>query len=573
MPYIIGTDRNQTVFFPEILNEYINKDNPVRVFDAFVDSLDMETLGFSRHVPAEEGRPGYDPRDMLKLYIYGYFNKMRSSRLLMKEAERNVEVMWLINKLNPDFRTISDFRKEHVKTLKKVFKEFNKLCVEMELYSTEYISVDGSKFKAVNSKDRNFTLNKLDDRLERLDNQIDDYMHLLEKTDANEKDERSFSKEEIEEKIKTLNERKKLYTGYRDTMEQSGDSQLSLTDRESKLMKMNEGYGVGYNVQTAVDSKNYLIAGFDVTSNPTDHGLLEGVAAGVKEDFNLETIEAVADKGYRAGEDLLNCLFNGIIPNVPPTKGKTEIELETIHAAAEITDEMKNSKKAEDIKTCIQSGVIPEIYKDVISEIEIVNQTYYESPEEEANDAAEVKPMSEEEMIGKAKEGYFIRDIKKGRVYCPEGEILRQKSEKKDGSIRYYNKFACAGCVNKCTKSKYKEIDFPVGKLKIECRSIEKPKTNAEDKTVKKSKRTKKTREVVRFKLKPDRRKLDNRKCMSEHPFGTIKRALNGCYFLLKGRKKTNGEMALLCMAYNIKRAINIRGVRSIMKVLTEKAA
>jgi transposase len=338
-------------------------------------------------------------------------------------------------------------------------------------------------------------------------------------------------------------------------------------------MKTNEGYGVCFNVQTAVDSKHYLIAGFEVTSNPTDHGLLEGVAAAVKEDFGLETIEAAADKGCRGGEGLLNCLFNVTIPNVPPAKGKTEIELEAIHEAAEITDEMKNSKKADDIKTCIQSGVIPEIYKGVISEIEVVKQTYYESPDEEADDGAAANPMSEEEMTAKAKEGNFVRDINKGRVYCPEGKTLRQKSEKKDGSIRYYNKLACGGCAGKCTKSEHKEVDFPAGRIIIECRGIEKPEPDAEAKARKKPKRIKKTREVVRLKFKPDRKKLDNRKCMSEHPFGTIKRALNGYYFLLKGREKTSGEMSLLCMAYNIKRAINIQGVKAIMDVLSGKAA
>ena len=569
MAYINGIDRNQTVFFPERLDEYIGADNPVRVFDAFVNALDMEACGFTRHVPAEEGRPGYDPRDMVKLYVYGYFNRVRSSRCLMKETKRNVEVMWLINKLDPDFRTISDFRKDNVKALKKVFKEFNKLCAQMDLYSNEYISVDGSKFKAVNSKDRNFTLSKLDDRLERLDKQIEDFMELLEKTDVEEEGERSFTREEISEKVKGLQERKAVYTGYREGMEARGESQLSLTDSESKLMKMREGFGVGYNVQTAVDSKHHLIAGYEVTDHPTDNGLLEGVTEGVKQDFGLETIEAVADKGYRDEGDLLNCLFKGTIPNIPAMEGKIDIALETAYVEAEITEEMQQSTKGEDIKTCLQSGVIPEVYKGVITEIGVVEQTYYI----EAEEAAEGKGMSEAAMREKAQEGYFVRDKEKNRVYCPEGKILRQKSEKKDGSIRYYNKLGCDKCPNKCTKSEYKEIDFPEGKTVIECRGIEKPKPDALGNDEKKRKRIRKTRQVVKLKFKPDRKKLNNRKCLSEHPFGTIKRGLNGGYFLLKGKEKVSGEFALFSLSYNLKRAINIQGIRKILEVLAKKAA
>ena len=197
MAYINGENREQTIIFPSSLDEYIDENNPVRIFDVFIDSLDMADCGFARSVPAAEGRPGYDPKDMLKLYTYGYHNKIRSSRALMKEARRNVEVMWLINKLCPDFRTISDFRKVHVKALKKVFKAFNKLCVQLGLYSNEYTSVDGSKFRAVNAKDRNFTLNKLDDRINRLDSQIEEYIDLLDVADtAEEGSERAFTKDE-----------------------------------------------------------------------------------------------------------------------------------------------------------------------------------------------------------------------------------------------------------------------------------------------------------------------------------------------------------------------------------------
>jgi len=711
MAYITGLDRKQTIIFPDCLDDYITPESLVRIFDAFVDSLDMEACGFSRHIPATEGRPGYDPRDMVKLFIYGYFYRIRSSRCLMRETQRNVEVMWLINKLSPDFRTISDFRQAHVKALKKVFKEFNKLCVEMDLYSDDYISVDGSKFKAVNSKDRNFTLSKLDDRLERLQAQIDDYMLLLEKTDKEEEaDERSFTKAEIEAKVKGLREREAIYKGYREEMEKNKISQMSLTDRESKLMKMNRGFGVCFNVQTAISSKHHLIAGYEVTDHPTDYGLLEGVAEEVKADFGLETIEATVDKGYRDGPGLMNCLLKGTIPHVAPLEGKTEIELETEHVSAEVTEEMKKSKKAEDIATCIKAGVIPEVYEGLITEIAIVEEAYYENVEEEASttpvagkteigletehvsaedteemkkskkaqdisacikpgeipdlyeglkteiaveeetshenteeeasttplagkteieaeyvsaeDTEEMKKskkaedietcikigeipeeyegvkaeiavveetshenteeeaappegtvMTEEAMVLKAKEGNYVRDIEKNRVYCPAGKILRQKSEKKDGSKRYYNKLGCANCASKCTKSGHKEVDFPIGRTIIASQMKQKAETEATLQEKKKVKRIKKTRQVVKVKFKPDRKKLDNRKCLSEHPFGTIKGTMDGSYFLLKGKEKASGEMALLCIAYNLKRAINVLGTRKILEVLAEKAA
>lgn len=195
MAYKKGEDRRQKVLFPACIEEYVESDAPVRLFDAFVDSLKMDGLGFIRSIPAETGTPGYDPRDLLKLYIYGYFYQVRSSRKLARECKCNIEVMWLLSKLTPDFRTISDFRKDNKEAVAKVFKEFNKFCMGMKLFSKSYISIDGSKFKAVNAKDNNFTLNKLDDRIRRLDEHIAIYMEELDAYDHEE--ERKLSKEEL----------------------------------------------------------------------------------------------------------------------------------------------------------------------------------------------------------------------------------------------------------------------------------------------------------------------------------------------------------------------------------------
>ena len=273
MAYKKGQDRHQRVLFPDCIDEYVESDAPVRLFDAFVDSLKMDELEFIRSTPAETGTPGYDPRDLLKLYIYGYFYQVRSSRKLARECKCNVEVMWLLNKLTPDFRTISDFRKDNKKAITKVYKEFNKFCMGLKLFSKSYISIDGSKFKAVNAKDNNLTLNKLDDRIKRLDEHISIYMEELDAYDHEEG--RKLSKDELQRKLDVCKERKERYEGYRDTLEKSGESQISLTDPDSRLMKANEGFCVGYNVQTAVDAGSHMIAGFQVTDSPTDHGLLD----------------------------------------------------------------------------------------------------------------------------------------------------------------------------------------------------------------------------------------------------------------------------------------------------------
>jgi transposase len=548
------------------VEDYIGPENPVRIFDAFVDTLDMKHCRFVRPIAAAEGRPGYDPKDLLKLYIYGYFNGIRSSRRLAKESQRNVELMWLLRKLTPDFRTISDFRKENKHALKEVFREFNRLCDKLELYTKEYIAIDGSKFKAVNGKDRNFTQGKLDDRLKRIDEHITEYLIMLDKADGEEGEERQFSRDEIAEKVKGLKERKAVYEGYQAEMEKTGEKQLSLTDPESRLMKFSEGgFNVGYNVQTAVDTGSHLIADFQVTDHPADSGLLEEVARGVKEAFSMETIETVADKGYQNKGDMMNCLEAGIIPHVFPAKGEDGFDLETEYEERDIGEAQRKSLKAEDIKACLRAGVIPEAYRGVVTKAEVVEKKIYGKRGVLAPDGE--PPHSEEELLAKAKEGYFVRDLAMDMVYCPCGNILRAKSARKNGVVRYCNKMACAHCKKRCTTSKYKEVDFNAGDTLIACIAYGQ---DGKEKAAKNHAGTKLQRkiQVVRIRFTVDRKKLDNRKCLSEHPFGTVKRALGSAYLLLKGKQKTTGELSLVFMAYNIKRAITMRGVGNLLAVL-----
>lgn len=563
MAYKKGENRYQRVLFPDCIEEYVEPDAPVRLFDAFVDSLDMDGLGFIRSTPKETGTPGYDPRDLLKIYIYGYFYQVRSSRKLARECRCNIEVMWLVCKLTPDFRTISDFRKDNKTAITKVFKEFNRFCNGLKLFSKSYISIDGSKFKAVNAKDRNFTLNKLDDRIKRLDEHIALYMEELDACDQDEN--RKLSKEEIQHKLDVCKNRRERYEGYRETLEETGESQISLTDPDSRLMKQNEGFCVGYNTQTAVDEGSHLIAGYKVTNCPTDHGQITSVATDVKENLGVDILESTADKGYEDPIDHANALASGIVPNVIQRDGSTEETVVFDYTELPVTDEMKASVKPEDLKACLEAGVIPDAYKGILSDAEIVDVRKRTAA---ITDSA-IPGMTPEEMRAKALEGYFVRDAARNLVYCPQGEILRQKSEKRNGNIRYCNKLACKKCKHKCTSSKFKEADFSKDSLIKPADGREK-QDNGEEKADKRERLPRNTviKKAVRYILHLDQKKMDNRKCLSEHPFGTIKRALNQYYFLLKGFAKAEAEMSLFCLSYNLRRAISMKGVAALVAAL-----
>ena len=561
MAYKKGKDRRERLLFPDCIDEYVEADAPVRLFDAFVDSLKMDELGFVRSTPAETGTPGYDPRDLLKLYIYGYFYEVRSSRKLARECKCNVEVMWLLSKLTPDFRTISDFRKDNKEAITKVYKEFNKFCMGLKLFSKSYISIDGSKFKAVNAKDNNFTLSKLDDRIKRLDEHISIYMEELDAYDHEEV--RKLSKDEIQRKLDVCKERKERYEGYRNQLEESGESQISLTDPDSRLMKANEGFCVGYNVQTAVDAESHMIAVFQVTNNPTDHGQITSVASEVKADYDVPVLETTADKGYESPEDHAEALASGIVPNVIQRDGGDTEQVQFNYNEAPITEEQKASTKAEDLKACLEAGVIPDAYEGILTDVQI---TEVKELTTDVADSAVLK-MTPEQMRAKALEGYFVRDAERNLVYCPQGEILRQKSIKRNGMIRYCNKLACKKCKCKCTAQKFKEADFSKDTL-IKATEAKRKQLKDENKDNPKPPRMKVAKKVVRYVLHLDQNKMDNRKCLSEHPFGTMKRTLGQYYFLLKGFAKVGAEMGLFCLSYNLRRAISLRGVPALVAAL-----
>jgi transposase len=315
MDFIRGVTRNQVILFPETVEDYITEDNPVRFIDAFAASLDLGELGFTRVSPAETGRPAYDPADLLRLYLYGYLNRVRSSRMLEREAKVNLEVMWLLGKLTPDFKTIADFRRDNLAAIKAVCREFTLLCQKLRLFGGELVAIDGSKFKAVNNRRRNFNEARLTKAIKALEEKIDGYLGSLDEADAAEPDptEPAPKAAELRKKIAELQQRKAKYQALKKGLQESGEKQVSLTDLDARSMVMHHrSTEVGYNVQTVVDEKHQLIVEHEVTNDPTDHAHLyipkpitsvnQKRGLFTKQDFVYE--EAKDCYRCRAGEEL-----------------------------------------------------------------------------------------------------------------------------------------------------------------------------------------------------------------------------------------------------------------------------
>jgi transposase len=316
--FVSGADRAQGTMFPAQLEDYVAEDNPVRVIDLFVDQLDLGQLGFWRVSPKLSGRPAYNPATLLKLYIYGYLNRVQSSRRLERECQRNVEVMWLTGCLAPDFKTIADFRKDEGRAIRKVCREFIMVCGRAGLLTATTVAIDGSKFKAVNSRDRNFTKAKIAKRLEQIEASIERYLSELETAD------RQPSTPEIKitrlngkvAKLKQEIERMKAIGAQ---LEEAEDTQISITDPGARFM---QGTGkatgtVGYNVQCAVETKHHLVVAHEVTNAVNDRHQLASMAGKAKEALGVETIEALADRGFHDGKELLACDQAGVTAYVP----------------------------------------------------------------------------------------------------------------------------------------------------------------------------------------------------------------------------------------------------------------
>lgn len=301
----------------------MGSDNVVRFIDAFVDGLDLQAAGFGRVQAKTTGRPGYAPADLLKLYIYGYLNRVRSSRRLEVEARRNIEVIWLLRRLAPDFKTIADFRRDNRSAFRQVFREFVVLCRELDLFGRELIAVDGTRIKAVNSRERNFTKAKLAKAVAESDERLARYLKQLDDADNDAEDGPDNGRiDRLQEKIAAIRERCERLEGHGKALATSGEDQLSLTDPDARAMHSSSRVGVGYNVQIAVDTKHKLIAEQQVHSKVSDLGLLAETAKAARETLGIDEIDAVADRGYFKIEDIEACEAAGIVPYVPkPQRG------------------------------------------------------------------------------------------------------------------------------------------------------------------------------------------------------------------------------------------------------------
>jgi len=473
MSYIEGESREQRVLFPEVLDDYISEENLVRFIDAFVDGLEMEELGFDRTAPKETGRPPYDPRDLLKLYIYGYLNRVRTGRTLERECQRNVELMWLMRKLRPDFKTITDFRKDNRKAFRGVFRQFVLLCKGLGLVGGELVAVDGSKFKAVNSGQRNFSQKKLEERLKKIDEKVERYLDEMDRGDEEGKDT-EISAAELKQKIEKLKERKGRYEELLKELGASGQSQVSLTDPESRAMALTPRGEVSYNVQTAVDQKHHLIVEQDVTNEGLDNHQLFTMAQKTQQMLGQDELQVVADMGYYNHEEL---------------------------------------------KRCEEAGITTYVSKPLVSK------------------------NTARGLFGKEK---FVYEADGDCYRCPAKERLdfRFETQEGDKKFRYYWTQACPGCALKaqCTTDprfhRIKRWEHEAVLERIEQR------VNAN---------------TVILKL---------RKQLVEHPFGTIKFWNDQRHFLMRGLEKVKAEFSLSTLAYDIKRALNIVGVRGLIAAL-----
>ena len=474
--FIEGVDRSQGTLFPDRLEDWIGDDNAVRVVDVFVDELDLCVLGFGRVAPRATGRPSYHPSVLLKLYIYGYLNRVQSSRRLEREAGRNVEVMWLTGRLVPDHKTIADFRKDNGPAIRKVCARFVALCRRLELFADACVAIDGSKFKAVNSRDKNFTRAKMKRRMEQIEESVDRYLQHLDSADRQEPSlARTTKTDRLADKIATLKEEMQRLEELEIRMLGIPDRQISLTDPDARSMATSgRGSGiVGYNVQAAVDTKHHLIVAHEVTNVGTDRAQLSAMAKQTKAALETDKLDVVADRGYFSSLEILACDEDGITVTLP-------------------------------------------------------------------------KPLTS----GAAAKGRFGKQdfvyLAEDDVYrCPAGErlVYHYTNQERGLTLRRYWTTACRSCAIKhqCTTGKERRI------------------TRWEHEHI---------LEDVQQRLDEHPEMMRTRRETVEHPFGTIKYWMGYTHFQMKTLKRVATEMALHVLAYNLKRVINIMGIRPLIAAM-----
>lgn len=344
MSHITGTDRDQLNMFPLSLDEMVDRDNPVRVIDLFVNRFDFNKLGFAHAVPAGEGRPPFAPADLMKLYLYGYLNRIRSSRKLETECSRNIELIWLLKGLRPSFRTIAAFRSSHARQIKDFFRQFVALIKGWDLIGGELVAIDSVKLRAQNARKNNFNRDKINRQVEYIDNKIEQYFAALDQNDKDHNGDRKIDVEKIKKQIETQQHRKDKYLALRDELVRSGDEQVSLTDKDARSMPVNHNQiDVSYSAQVATDEKHKLIVHFENT-NANDRKALAAVAAETKNVLAKESLEVLADKGYHNGEQLDACAKHNIITyvSVPGAPRNSDIPTPAYHGEKFVYDHEKD---------------------------------------------------------------------------------------------------------------------------------------------------------------------------------------------------------------------------------------
>ena len=470
MKHIEGQSRHQATLFPEALDDLVPAESPVRVVDAFVDSLDLAGLGFAKVETAATGRPPYHPGDLLKLYVYGYLNQVRSSRRLERESQRNVELLWLLKRLCPDFKTIADFRRVNRQAIVGVCRAFVRFCREQALFGAELVAIDGSKFRAVASNKAAYTPKRIERELRRLEKRVQVYLQELDEADAKEPETPAGG--DTGAALAALQRRREELQGLAAALQERGVNQTVTTEPDARLMRQaGGGKAVSYNVQTAVDGKHKLIVSHEVTQEGNDHRALYPTAKAAQDALAVEDLTVVADRGYRNGEQGAQCEADGITPVVPSPK-------------------LVNPRGA-----------------------------FFDRSQ-------------------------FHYQPKQDQYRCPAGEVLKVCRTDHKNQVRHYSTNACEQCALKpqCTQGRRRTI----------IRHFYADQMEAMDR---------------RAKQRPDL--MRQRACLSEHPFGTLKRMMDNGRFLMRGLDRVRAEMALSVLAYNLKRVIQIQGVTALCASLT----
>jgi transposase len=470
MGHMEGMSRDQSALMAPSLDELVVADHPVRVVDAFVDTLDLSALGFSKVFAEETGRPAYHPGDLMKLYLYGYANGVRSSRRLEREAKRNIEVQWLINRLSPSFKTIADFRKDHPEGIVCVTRAFVQFCRGQSLYGGELVAIDGTKIEAVASRKKVITPKKLEQRMEALDRKIAEHLRAMDEADRQEDVQEPPM--DVAAALAALREQREAVAAQAKALVEEGLSQRVIGEQDARLMKTaRHGYQVAYNAQTAVDAQHGLIAAFELTNESNDQRLLLPMAESAKQALGAEALTVAADSGYSNGEHGLACEAAGI--------------------------------------------------KAVVPRAETVNP---KNPEFFTRQAFTYNPASD-------------------NFTCPAGETLSVICVSRTEQKKYYATRACAGCALKpaCTKAPRRQI----------ARGFH------ED-----------AKDAMHQRALSNPAYMKKRRCLAEHPFGTMKHWMGYPRLLLRGLKKARAEFALDVLAFNLRRVITILGVPTLLTKL-----